>query len=87
MMDLVYRDEFLRSARAIPVSQQRKLARLLELFRAHPFHPQLHTKRLSGPLLGLFSFRITRDWRVMFQFHTPETIHLLRVVHRKDVYR
>ncbi|MBI2459523.1 MAG: type II toxin-antitoxin system RelE/ParE family toxin [Parcubacteria group bacterium] len=52
-----------------------------------PFHPLLHAKRLSGKLAGLLSFRITRDWRVIFQFNDPETIQLLRVKHRKDVYR
>ena len=60
---------------------------LLELLREQPFHPSLHSKRLSGPLLGLFSFRITRDWRVMFQFTSAMTIQLLRVAHRSDIYR
>jgi len=73
MMELVYSDEFLRSAKVIPSPQQRKLARLLDVLREHPFHPSLHTKHLSGPLLGLLSFRITRDWRVMFQFMNPKT--------------
>ena len=87
MIELVYGGEFLRSVKTLPVSQQRKLARLLELLREQPFHPSLHSKRLSGPLLGLFSFRITRDWRVMFQFTSAMTIQLLRVAHRSDIYR
>jgi len=87
MMELVYSDEFLRSVKALPAPQQRKLAKLLELLRDHPFHPSLHTKRLSGPLLSLLSLRITRDWRVVFQFTGTMTIQLLRVAHRSDVYR
>ena len=87
MITLVYGEHFLRSARALPTLQRRKLARLLESLRANPFHPLLHTKRLSGNLAGMFSFRITRDWRVIFQFNDPTTLQLLRVANRKDVYR
>lgn len=87
MITLVYGERFLQSARVLPTPQQRKLARLLETLRENPFHPVLHSKRLSGELAGILAFRITRDWRVMFQFNDPTTIQLLRVVHRKDAYR
>lgn len=38
-------------------------------------------------LAGLLAFRITRDWRVMFQFLDEATVQLLRVAHRSDIYR
>lgn len=47
----------------------------------------LHTKYLTGRLPGLLSFRITRDWRVIFKFNDAHTIQLIRVRHRKDIYR
>ena len=70
----------------IPSSAQVKLAFLLELFRKNPFDSRLHTKPLAEPLRGLFSFRITRDWRVMFKFLAPREILLLHIKHRKDNY-
>lgn len=87
MIALVFGDGFLRSAEKLPVTQQNKLARLLLLLKENPFHPTLHAKPLSGRFSGLYSFRITRDWRVIFQFVEPRKIKLLDVAHRKDIYR
>jgi mRNA-degrading endonuclease YafQ of YafQ-DinJ toxin-antitoxin module len=66
MVILVYGKLFLKSAKQLPLLQQKKLAKLLSCFQKDPFNPLLHTKRLTGSLIGFLSFRITRDWRVMF---------------------
>ncbi len=87
MMRVVYGAGFLKSARALPIPQQQKLAKLVERLAENPYHPLLHTKRLSGELIGLLSFRITRDWRVVFYFMDADTIQLLHVGNRKDIYR
>ncbi len=84
---LSYGNRFLKSARALPSVQQRKLGTLLEILQSNPFENSLHTKPLAGELAGLYSFRITRDWRVVFRFESPEEIVLLDVAHRKDIYR
>jgi mRNA-degrading endonuclease RelE of RelBE toxin-antitoxin system len=68
MIRLVYSDYFLASVKQLPIAQQKKLARLLPLLAENPFHPMLHSKRLAGSLAGIISFRVTRDWRVLFQF-------------------
>jgi addiction module RelE/StbE family toxin len=86
-MRLVYDKAFLKAAILLPKSQRNKLAILLEKFLNDPFNPSLHTKPLSGSFSGFFSFRITRDWRVMFQFIDADTVRILDVAHRKDVYR
>lgn len=87
MIRLVYHRNFLESAKQLPRAQQEKLAELIALLGENPFHPLLHAKHLSGALAGFLAFRITRDWRVIFQFLDPGTIQLLRVKHRKDIYR
>jgi len=87
MIRVVFSENFRHSAKRISGKQQRKLAGLLELLRQNPYHAKLHTKLLTGDLSGFYSFRITRDWRVIFQFLDPEMIQLLRVVHRSDAYR
>lgn len=86
MVQIYYTDRFIRSARQLPVPQQRKLAALLEDCQKDPFHPLLHTKPLVGKLSGLYSFRITRDYRVIFQFVTAEAISIIDVGHRRDIY-
>jgi len=87
MLTLVYTNSFLKSARKLPKSQQNKLSQLLEVFQENPFQPKLHTKTLTGPLTGFYSFRITRNWRVIFQFLTPDKIKLIEIGHRKDIYK
>lgn len=86
MIRLVYGDSFLKSLKKLPPDQQRKTAQLLETVKIGPFQPLLHTKKLTGKLTGFLSFRITRDYRVIFRFLDPETIQLLRAMHRKDIY-
>jgi len=87
MIRVVYHKNFLRSTQRLPRVQQVKLSNLIEILKENPFHPLLHTKRLTQELTGFLSFRITRDWRVIFQFLNSGTVQLLRVKHRSDAYR
>jgi len=87
MVQIIYSEHFLKSVKKLPAKIQNKLATKLELLQKNPFHPLLHTKPLTGPLFGFYSFRITREWRVIFQFLEPEVIKLIEVGHRKDIYR
>lgn len=73
MIALVYHPNFLKLVRELPSAQQRKLGLLLPMLQQNPFHPSLHAKRLSGSLVGFLSFRITRDWRVVFRFLDTRT--------------
>ena len=67
--------------------QQKLLVTKLEYLTENPFDSRLHTKQLSSPLSGIFSFRITREYRVLFRFIDAHTVFLTAVKHRKDVYR
>ena len=87
MIDIVYGKAFLKSVKKLPVRQQRKLAGLLESLCENPFHSSLHTKQLSGELVGFYSFRITREWRAIFQFVNICKVKLVAVGHRKDIYK
>ncbi|HDH31673.1 MAG TPA: hypothetical protein ENH26_02770 [Candidatus Wolfebacteria bacterium] len=53
----------------------------------NPFNSKLHTKPLIGKLKGFYSFRITRGWRVIFNFLNHQKIFLIDVAHRKDIYK
>lgn len=86
-MQVIYHSNFLKSAKKLPKPQQEKLSCLVEVLQNNPYPSSLHTKRLAENLAGLLSFKITRDWRVIFQFLDQNTIQLLRVKHRKDIYR
>ena len=87
MRQIIYGCYFLKSAKKLPKKQQEKLPELLETLKENPFHKLLHTKPLTGQLAGFYSFRITRDWRVIFQFMAADEIKLIEIGQRKDIYR
>lgn len=84
-MEVVYDKAFLKAAKKLPESVLQQLSELLVLLQANPFHPLLHTKYLKGRLAGLMSFRVTRDFRVIFSFR-DNSVYLLEIGDRKDVY-
>ncbi|MBI4592569.1 type II toxin-antitoxin system RelE/ParE family toxin [Candidatus Uhrbacteria bacterium] len=87
MIRVQYDRAFLKAVKKLPVKTQQRLAETIVTLQENPFHPTLHTKRLSGSLTGTLSYRVTRDYRVTFLFLDESTIQLLAVDHRKDIYR
>lgn len=87
MIKIAYGKPFIKSVKKLPDELQKKLAFLLEVLSNNPFHPSLRAKQLSGVLVGFYSFRITREYRVIFQFIQVDEIKLIKVGHRKDIYR
>ena len=84
--DIHYGDGFLRDVRKLPKGSKIKLSKLTTLLKTNVFDSRLHTKPLGSPLEGIYSFRITRDWRVGFYFISQNTIKLLIVDHRDSIY-
>ena len=85
--EIIYGDGFLRDVRKLPNSIQEKLAELLVILQVNTFDPLLHAKPLGPPLRGVYSFRITRDWRVGFVFKDHHIIKLLVADHRSKIYK
>jgi addiction module RelE/StbE family toxin len=86
-MRVVYSREFVKQVTVLPKKTQKMLDILLRILSKNPFYPTLHTKNLKGELSRMFSFRITRDWRVIFIFEDNNTIRLVKIGNRKDIYR
>jgi len=87
MIQLKYDKKFLKEVQKLPVKTQKKVAEQLEILGSQPFDSRLHSKALHPPLQGLFSVRVTREYRILFRFIDEETIFLIHVRHRKDIYR
>lgn len=87
MVTVSYSKYFLSQSKKLPRTQQEKLAKLIDFLSENPLDSKLHAKHLTGRLSGLYSFRITRDYRVVFQFLSPTEVQLVDVAHRKDIYR
>jgi len=87
MHQLIFGNQFLRSAEKLNGKIKSKLKLSLDILSKNPFDPKLETKSLSGKLAGYYSFRLGKDYRVIFKFTSDSTIFLLKVGNRKDIYR
>ncbi len=84
--EIIYDKDFSKDVQKLPNEARDKLAFLITILEENPFDPRLHTKPLNAPLRGMFSFRITRDYRVGFQFRTSHLIQLLAADRRDKIY-
>lgn len=87
-MEIVYSRDFVKSAKILPKTVKIKLTNLLEVLKTDIFNSKLHLKPLTGRLKGFYSVRITRDFRIILNFALNiNTIFLIDVRHRKDIYK
>jgi len=84
---VIYDKDFQKEVSRFPGDIQLKLASLIELLQKDVFDSRLHTKPLGPPLQSIFSFRITRDYRVCFEFISPGVIRLLVAGTRGNIYK
>ncbi|MDE1975236.1 MAG: type II toxin-antitoxin system RelE/ParE family toxin [Patescibacteria group bacterium] len=86
-MKVIFSREFVKQFSKLPSNIKKKLDALLAELERNPFDSRLHVKHLKGELQSELSFRVTRDWRVIFRFERNVLIYVLRVKNRKDIYR
>jgi mRNA-degrading endonuclease RelE of RelBE toxin-antitoxin system len=87
MYELVFSNSFLSSAKKLNAKIKPKLKASLDILQKDPFRSTLHTKPLTGKLTNHYSFRLGRNYRVIFRFISNEAIYLIKAGDRKDVYR
>ena len=63
-----YTSDFRKAYKRLPKNIQDATDKKDALFRKNPFHPSLKTHKLHGPLDNLWSFWVTRDYRILFEF-------------------
>lgn len=85
-MNIVYTKRMKDDVKRLPTNIQDRLKTLIPFLEQDVQHSYLHTKLLKEPWKDCLSFRITRNYRCIFQV-TRDQIILLTVDHRKDVYR
>ncbi len=85
--EIIFDRDFIKDMRKLPNDIQDRLGELTEILREDPFDSRLHTKPLSMPLQGMFSFRVKRDYRAGFRFRASRVIQLLLVGKRDKIYQ
>lgn len=86
MFKIVLGSKFIVHFKKLPISIKKKTDSLVGFLAIDYRDSRLHTKKLHGSN-NFYSFRVNRDYRVIFQFLDNQTIHLLNISHRKDIYK
>ena len=85
-MNIHYSEEFRKHFYKLPKNAQRAYRTQEERFRKNWKDARLHVKKLSGRNI-VFSFRVTRNYRVLFMIVEDNTIIFSAIGNRKDIYR
>lgn len=85
-MKIIYPEEFWKQFRKLPPDTQRLYRRQEARFRNNWRDPRLHIRKLIDHPYP-FSFRITRNYRVLFTFIETGTVLFATIGHRRESYR
>ena len=86
-MTIEYTSNFIRSFRRLPKEIQNLAIAQEEIFKINARDPRLHVKSLHGKLKNLWSFRVTRRYRVLFAWKSSSAVLFYEVEHRRFVYQ
>ena len=64
---IILDDEFLEEFDRLPQTIQDRVVKMKKLLLENPMYPSLRLHKLSGPLYGLWSIRINRQYRLLFE--------------------
>lgn len=87
MSEIQFAPRFLKQAKGMPGHVKDLLKMQVRRLHEDSNDPRLHIKQLQGKLGGLYSFRVTRNYRVIFKIAKEQIYILLAVDDRKDIYR
>lgn len=85
-MNIVKTSDFEKAYGKLQTNIQRLFLVQEKRFFINQRDPRLHIKKLRD-LDGVFSFRITRQYRALFYFQNSTDMVFFDIDHRKDIYR
>ena len=84
-MEIRETEEFRKDLKDLPSEIRRLFQKQKAIFKESWLDSRLHIKR-NKELSGVYTFRITRRYRVFFYFCSDEAI-FFKIGHRKDIYK
>ncbi len=86
-MEIVITEEFEKRFANLPPALQKRALKQEKLFRKNPFHPSLHTEKLEPKAREVWSFRIDKNYRILFRFLDGTKVLLLTVGPHDWIYK
>lgn len=84
-MFILKTEDFIKWFEKLPVEIKTIYHKQENIFKINWLDSRLHIKKLKE-LNGVYSFRITRRYRVLFYFRGNEEVIFFSVGHQKEVY-
>lgn len=86
-MTIHYTSAFIKSFNNLPRNVQELAIGQEKIFKQNPNDPRLHSKPLKGKLKGVHSFRITRNYRLLYAWKDKENVIFYEIGDRQWIYR
>jgi mRNA-degrading endonuclease RelE of RelBE toxin-antitoxin system len=86
-MRVIRLDDFERALKRLPAETVARCEVQLTILEENCQDVRLHTKKLRGTSVEIFSFRIGRNYRGLFYFDNDDNIVVFDIGNRKDIYR
>ncbi len=86
-MEIVTTPEFESLFSQLPVIIKMKAEKQTKLFCENPFYNSLQTEKLEPKIKQVWSFRVDKNYRIIFRFLKENKVVLLAVGPHKWIYR
>ena len=87
MIEVLITEEFEKQYRKLPLSIQKKAEKKEQIFRQNPFYPSLCAEKLEPKSKEAWSFRIDREYRILFRYLNSNKVIFLACGHHNWIYR
>ena len=87
MMEIIVTKEFESRYADLPTVIQKRAEKQEQLFRRNPFYPSLNTEKLEPKSKNVWSFRVDRNYRIIFRFIDGRTVLFLTIGRHDWIYR
>lgn len=87
MLEVIVSEEFVKRYSQLPPIIKIKAEKQERLFRQNPHYPSLHTEKLEPKGKQVWSFRIDKSFRIVFEFLTGNKVLFKTVGPHDWVYR
>jgi toxin HigB-1 len=87
MLQIIITREFSARYQLLPDVIKKKAEKQEKLFRQNPFYPSLHTEKLEPRGKQIWSFRVDKNYRVLFRFVDGRNVVFLTVGTHDWIYK
>lgn len=79
MINILYTSKFIRNIKKQPLYIVEEVKIKEKIFRKDIFDKKLRTHKLKGTLEGIYSFSVTRSYRILFKIDNKDKIIFLDI--------